>query len=79
MLLATKYEAGVHLDEEENDYEQRHHEKLETIIHTSVEDQNYSDIIFDDLFMDNNSGHAEHDTNAHDKSLHDFETLLNNV
>ncbi|GKC57737.1 hypothetical protein Tco_1085335 [Tanacetum coccineum] len=141
MLLATKYEAGVHLDEEENDfmpdnaygdntleelnaavimmtriqptddesdakptyddefisevnasqidmingllsksdYEQRHHEKLETIIHTSVDDQNYSDIIFDDPFVDNNSGHAEHDTNAHDQSLHDFETLLNNV
>nr|GEZ80572.1 hypothetical protein [Tanacetum cinerariifolium] len=120
MLLATKYEAGVHLDEEENnvmldnaygdntleklnaavimmahiqptddksdakptydvefitkvhasqvdminglllksDHEQRHHEKVETIIHTSVDDQIDFDIIFDDSYVDNNSGQA---------------------
>ncbi|GKC92510.1 hypothetical protein Tco_1157952 [Tanacetum coccineum] len=54
-------------------------EKLETIMHTSVDDQIDSDIIFDDPYMDNNSGQAEHDTNAHDQSLHDFESLITNV
>ncbi|GKA95458.1 hypothetical protein Tco_0817496 [Tanacetum coccineum] len=62
-----------------SDHEQRHHEKLETIIHTSGDDQIDSDIIFDDLYVDNNSRQAEHDTNAHDQSLHDFESLINNV
>ncbi|GJY11152.1 integrase, catalytic region, zinc finger, CCHC-type containing protein [Tanacetum coccineum] len=141
ILLATKDEARVHLDEEENDFmldnaygnntleelnavvimmtriqptddkfdakptydaefisevnalqvdmingllsksnhEQHHHEKLETIIHTFADDQIDSDIIFDDPYMDNNSGQAEHDTNAHDQSLHDFESLIINV
>nr|GEW42815.1 hypothetical protein [Tanacetum cinerariifolium] len=62
-----------------NDHEQRHHEKLETIIHTSADDQIDSDIVFDDPFMDNNSGQAEHDTNSHDQSIYDFETLINNI
>ncbi|GJU32016.1 hypothetical protein Tco_1175605 [Tanacetum coccineum] len=141
MLLATKDEAGVHLDEEENDFlldnayrdnaleelnaavvmmariqptddksdveptyddefisevnasqidmingllsksghEQRHHEKLETIIHTSVDDQIDSDIIFDDPYVDNNSGKAKHDTNVHDQPFLDFESMIQNV
>ncbi|GKE00776.1 hypothetical protein Tco_1388759 [Tanacetum coccineum] len=114
MLLATKDEARMHLDEEENDFmlenayednileelnaavnasqvdminrllskndhEQHHPEKLETIIHTSADDQIDSDIIFDNPYVDNNSGQAEHDTNAHDQSLHDFESLIINV
>ncbi|GJV14782.1 integrase, catalytic region, zinc finger, CCHC-type containing protein [Tanacetum coccineum] len=118
MLLTTKDEAKVHLDEEENDfmldnaygdhtleelneafisevnasqinmingllsksdYEQCHHEKLKTIIHTSADDQINSDIILDDPYVDYNSGQAEHDTNPHDQSFHDFESLLNNV
>ncbi|GJS12928.1 retrovirus-related pol polyprotein from transposon TNT 1-94 [Tanacetum coccineum] len=62
-----------------SDHEQCHHEKLETIIHTSVDDQIDSNIIFDDLYVDNNSGQTKHDTNVHDLSLHDFESLLNNV
>ncbi|GJY45742.1 retrovirus-related pol polyprotein from transposon TNT 1-94 [Tanacetum coccineum] len=96
MLLATKDEDGVQLDEKENDFmldnaygdntleelnatsnhEQRHHETLETIIHTSNDDQTDFDIIFEDLYLDDNSGQAEHDTNAHDQSLHDFESLI---
>nr|GEU31195.1 hypothetical protein [Tanacetum cinerariifolium] len=101
MLLATKDEAGVHLDEEENsfmldnaygdntevnasqidminvllsksDHEKCHHEKLNTIMHTSADDQIDSYFIFDDSYVDNNSGQAEHDTNAHDQSLHEF-------
>ncbi|GKC39931.1 hypothetical protein Tco_1052315 [Tanacetum coccineum] len=62
-----------------SDHEQQHHEKLETIIRTSDDDQIDSDIISDDSYMDNNSGQAEHDTNAHDQSLHDFESLKINV
>ncbi|GJZ31951.1 retrovirus-related pol polyprotein from transposon TNT 1-94 [Tanacetum coccineum] len=141
MLLATKYEAGVHLDEEENDFmldnaygdntleelnaavimmaliqptddksdakptydaefisevntsqvdmingllsksdnEKCHNKKLETIIHTSADDQINSDIIFDDPYVDNNSGQDEHETNAHHQSLHDFKSLIINV
>ncbi|GJZ67791.1 hypothetical protein Tco_0631031 [Tanacetum coccineum] len=60
-------------------HEQHHHEKLETIIHTFADDQIDSDIIFDDPYMDNNSGQAEHDTNAHAQSLYDFESLIINV
>nr|GEZ63374.1 hypothetical protein [Tanacetum cinerariifolium] len=62
-----------------SDHEHRHHEKLETIIHTSADDQIESDIIFDDPYMDNNSGQAEHDTNARDQPLPDFKSLINNV
>ncbi|GJS72151.1 hypothetical protein Tco_0704992 [Tanacetum coccineum] len=39
-----------------SDHEQQHHEKLETIICTSDDDQIDSDIISDDPYMDNNSG-----------------------
>ncbi|GJS67891.1 hypothetical protein Tco_0682456 [Tanacetum coccineum] len=38
-----------------SDHKQSHHEKLETIIHTSVDDQIDYDIIFDDQFVDNDS------------------------
>ncbi|GJV68928.1 hypothetical protein Tco_1484437 [Tanacetum coccineum] len=62
-----------------SDHEQRHHEKLETIIHTLADDQIDSDIICDDPYVDNNSGQAKHDTNSHDQSLHDFDSLINNV
>nr|GEW10185.1 hypothetical protein [Tanacetum cinerariifolium] len=103
MLLATKDEAGVRLDEEENDfmldnvygdntleelnaavimiariqptddksdaeptYDAESHEKLKTVIHTSVDDQIDSDIIFDDPYVEDNSRQDEHDSNAHD-------------
>ncbi|GKB35225.1 hypothetical protein Tco_0880167 [Tanacetum coccineum] len=41
-----------------SDHEPRHHEKLETIIQTSVDDQIDFDIIFDDPYVDNNIGQA---------------------
>nr|GEV16770.1 integrase, catalytic region, zinc finger, CCHC-type, peptidase aspartic, catalytic [Tanacetum cinerariifolium] len=62
-----------------SDHEQCHHEKLKTIIHTSIDDQIDSDIIFDDPYVHNNSGQVKHDTNAYDQSHHDFESLINNV
>nr|GEU54673.1 retrovirus-related Pol polyprotein from transposon TNT 1-94 [Tanacetum cinerariifolium] len=62
-----------------SDHEQRHHEKLKTVIHTSIDDQIDSGIIFDDPYVDNNSGQVKHDTNAYDQSHHDFESLINNV
>ncbi|GKC73106.1 hypothetical protein Tco_1118989 [Tanacetum coccineum] len=62
-----------------SDHEQRHHEKLETIIHTYADVQIDFDIIFDDPYVENNSGQAKHNTNALDQSLHDFESLRNNV
>ncbi|GJR32288.1 hypothetical protein Tco_1108520 [Tanacetum coccineum] len=62
-----------------SDHEQRHHEKQETIIHTYADDQIDSDIIYDDPHVENNSGQVKHDTNAHDQSLYDFESLIINV
>ncbi|GKE01032.1 hypothetical protein Tco_1389015 [Tanacetum coccineum] len=41
---------------EVNDLEQRHHKKLETIIYTSPDGQIDSDIIYDDPYVDSNSG-----------------------
>ncbi|GJZ40810.1 hypothetical protein Tco_0587696 [Tanacetum coccineum] len=45
------------------------HAKLKTVINTSDDDQNYSSIIFDDPYGDNNGGKDEHDSNAHDQSI----------
>ncbi|GKF04068.1 hypothetical protein Tco_0034736, partial [Tanacetum coccineum] len=59
-----------------NDHEQRHYEKLETLIHKSDVDQINYDIIFDDPYVVNNSGKVERDTNAHDQSLHEFKSLI---
>ncbi|GKB77238.1 hypothetical protein Tco_0944133, partial [Tanacetum coccineum] len=56
-----------------------HYKMMLTIMHTFANDQIDSDIIFDDPYVDNNSGQAEHDTNAHDHSLHDFESLIINI
>ncbi|GJR37056.1 reverse transcriptase domain-containing protein [Tanacetum coccineum] len=61
-----------------SDYNQRHHEKLKTIIHTFADDQIDSDIIFDDHYVDYNSGQAEHDTIDHDQSLHEHKSMINN-
>nr|GEV28260.1 hypothetical protein [Tanacetum cinerariifolium] len=46
---------------------QMSHVKRKTIIHTSDDDQIDSNIIFDDLFVKNNDGTSEHDSNAHDE------------
>ncbi|GKA05511.1 hypothetical protein Tco_0684631 [Tanacetum coccineum] len=62
-----------------SDHKQCHHKNQETTIHTSADDQIDSDIIFNDPYVDNNSGQAEHDTNSHDQSLLDFESLIINV
>ncbi|GJR54755.1 hypothetical protein Tco_1405276 [Tanacetum coccineum] len=117
MLLATKDEVGVHIDDEENNFilmnaygdnmleelnasvirieriqpadnksdtEPNYdaeviNEKLETIIHTSADDQIDSDIIFNDPYVDNNTGQAEHEPNAHDQPYADIESLIYNV
>ncbi|GKC78573.1 retrovirus-related pol polyprotein from transposon TNT 1-94 [Tanacetum coccineum] len=141
MLLATKDEAEVHLDEEENDFmfdnayrddtleelsatvimmsriqpadgksdvepkydaevisvvnasqinlingmlskgvhEKKNHEKIKTVIHTSTDDQIDSDIIFDNPYVEDNSGQDAHDSNAHDQSYADIESLIYNV
>ncbi|GJX99172.1 hypothetical protein Tco_0356191 [Tanacetum coccineum] len=62
-----------------SDHEHKNHEKLRTVIHTSANDQIDSNIIFDDLYMDNNSGQAEHDPNAHDQPYADIDSLIYNV
>ncbi|GKD43490.1 hypothetical protein Tco_1268135 [Tanacetum coccineum] len=141
MLLATKDEAGMHLNEQENDFmldnaygdnmleelnaavilmariqptdeksnaeptydaevisevnalqidpikrllskgvhEHKSHEKLKTVIHTSVDEQIDSDIIFDDPYVEDNSGQDKHDSNAYDRPYADIESLINNV
>ncbi|GKD75392.1 retrovirus-related pol polyprotein from transposon TNT 1-94 [Tanacetum coccineum] len=54
-------------------------EKLEIVINTSADDQIDSNIIFDDPYVDNNSGQAEYDSNAHDQPYADIESLIYNV
>nr|GFB25776.1 hypothetical protein [Tanacetum cinerariifolium] len=48
-------------------HDQMSHVKCKHIIHTSDDDQIYSNIIFDDPFMENNGSTSEHDSNAHGK------------
>ncbi|GJW37691.1 hypothetical protein Tco_0060611 [Tanacetum coccineum] len=43
--------------------------KLETIKRTSVDDQIDIDIIFDDPYVEDNSGQVKHDQDAHDQNL----------
>ncbi|GKG36391.1 hypothetical protein Tco_0444069, partial [Tanacetum coccineum] len=62
-----------------SNHEHKNHEKLETVIHTLADDQIDFNIIFDDPYMENNSGQAEHDSNAHDQPYADIESLVYNV
>ncbi|GJX55505.1 retrovirus-related pol polyprotein from transposon TNT 1-94 [Tanacetum coccineum] len=48
-------------------HEQPSHGKRKTIIQTTDDDQIDSNIIFDDPFVENNSGTSEHDSTAHDQ------------
>ncbi|GKD72448.1 hypothetical protein Tco_1330730 [Tanacetum coccineum] len=61
------------------DHEHKNHEKFETIKHTSTNDQIDSDVIFDDPYMEDDSGQTEHDPNAHDQTYADIESLIYNV
>ncbi|GJX37951.1 hypothetical protein Tco_0251254, partial [Tanacetum coccineum] len=54
-------------------------EKLKTVMHTSADDQIDSNIIFDNPYVDNNSGQAEHDSNVHDQPYANIESLIFNV
>ncbi|GKD42923.1 hypothetical protein Tco_1267568 [Tanacetum coccineum] len=55
------------------------HEKLKIVNHTSANDQIDSDIIFDDLYVENNSRQDEHDSNANDQPYANIESLIYNV
>nr|GEY59379.1 hypothetical protein [Tanacetum cinerariifolium] len=48
-------------------HEHKNHEKRKTVVTTSDDDQIDSNIISDDSYVENNSGSAEHDSNAHDQ------------
>ncbi|GJX12838.1 retrovirus-related pol polyprotein from transposon TNT 1-94 [Tanacetum coccineum] len=54
------------------------HVKCKTIIQTSEDDQIDSNIIFNDPYVENNSGTSDHDLNAHDK-YHKIQMLAYNV
>ncbi|GKB69234.1 retrovirus-related pol polyprotein from transposon TNT 1-94 [Tanacetum coccineum] len=58
------------------DHEHKNHEKLKIVIHTSVDDQIESNIIFYDPYVADNSGQDEHDLNA---PYADIESLIYNV
>ncbi|GJS71669.1 retrovirus-related pol polyprotein from transposon TNT 1-94 [Tanacetum coccineum] len=60
-------------------HEQRNHKKLETIKHTSVDDQIDCNIIFYDPYVEVISGQVKHAHDAHDQKFDDFESLINNV
>nr|GFC48569.1 hypothetical protein [Tanacetum cinerariifolium] len=59
-------------------HEQMNHVKHKTIIHTSDDDQIDSNIIFDDLYVENNGGISEYDSTAHDE-YHDIKMLAYNI
>ncbi|GJR79365.1 hypothetical protein Tco_0150150 [Tanacetum coccineum] len=48
-------------------HEHKNHRKHKTVFNTSDDDQTDSNIIFDDLFVENNGGSDEHDSTAHDQ------------
>ncbi|GJR21295.1 reverse transcriptase domain-containing protein [Tanacetum coccineum] len=60
------------------DHEQVSHVKCKTSIQPSNDDQIDSNIIFDDLYVENNGGTSEHDSNAHDE-YHEIQMLAYNV
>ncbi|GKC80389.1 hypothetical protein Tco_1131163 [Tanacetum coccineum] len=59
-------------------HEQMCHEKRKTIIQTSDDDQIDSNIIFDDPYVENNSGTSDHDSNDHDE-YHKIQMLAYDV
>nr|GFB34547.1 hypothetical protein [Tanacetum cinerariifolium] len=59
-------------------HDQISHVKRKIIIHTSDDDQIDSNIIFDNPFVENNSGKSEHDSNAHDE-YNNIQMLAYNV
>ncbi|GKB37023.1 hypothetical protein Tco_0881965 [Tanacetum coccineum] len=59
-------------------YEHKNHGKRKTIINTFDDDQIDSNIIFDDPYVENNGGSAEHDSNAHDL-YHEIQILAYNI
>ncbi|GKA52447.1 hypothetical protein Tco_0745762 [Tanacetum coccineum] len=61
-----------------NTYDQVSHVKCKTIIQTFDDDQIDSNIIFDDLYVENNGGTSDHDSNAHDE-YHEIQMLAYNV
>ncbi|GJT17100.1 hypothetical protein Tco_0875806 [Tanacetum coccineum] len=58
-------------------HEHKNHGKCKTVVNTYDDDQINSNIIFDDHYVENNGGSAEHDSNAHD-SYHDIKILAYN-
>ncbi|GKC57746.1 hypothetical protein Tco_1085344, partial [Tanacetum coccineum] len=59
--------AVIHVHASFKIHEQVSHEKRQTIIKTTDDDQIYSNIIFDDPFVENNGGTSGHDSTAHDE------------
>ncbi|GKA64264.1 retrovirus-related pol polyprotein from transposon TNT 1-94 [Tanacetum coccineum] len=59
-----------------NNHEQRKHAKLETIKPAYVDDQLDSNIIFDDPYVEGNSGRTKHAHDARDQNFDDFELLI---
>nr|GEV57413.1 RNA-directed DNA polymerase, eukaryota, reverse transcriptase zinc-binding domain protein [Tanacetum cinerariifolium] len=59
-------------------HEHKNHGKRKTVIKTFNDDQIDSNIIFDDLYVENNDGSDEHDSTTHDQH-HDVKILAYNA
>ncbi|GJR04363.1 hypothetical protein Tco_0527347 [Tanacetum coccineum] len=93
LLLAKKYEAGIILEDKQNDFQlanaseveefkdlnATYHEQPEIIKPTIDDDQINSDIIFDDLNMEVNNGQVAQDNNDHDQRHAEIELLIKDV
>ncbi|GJU01272.1 hypothetical protein Tco_1111610 [Tanacetum coccineum] len=60
-------------------HEQQNYEKFKTIKQTFVDDQIDSDTLFDDPYIEDNSGQVEHDQDAHNQIFSSHESLIYNV
>ncbi|GJS38006.1 hypothetical protein Tco_0536388 [Tanacetum coccineum] len=80
-LNATVNASQIHLKSQmhsESVHEHTNHAKIKTAINTSDDDQNDSNIIFDDPYVENYDREDKHDSNAHDQSVA-LESLIYNV
>nr|GEX10298.1 retrovirus-related Pol polyprotein from transposon TNT 1-94 [Tanacetum cinerariifolium] len=70
-LISGMLSKGVH--------KHTNHEKLQIVINTSADDQIDLNIIFDRPYVKDNGGKDKHDSNSHDQSYDDIESMIYNV
>nr|GEY13734.1 retrotransposon protein, putative, unclassified [Tanacetum cinerariifolium] len=78
IMMARIQRADDKVDVEPSVHEHTNHEKLKIVVNTFDDDQIDYNIIFNDLYVENNGETDEHDSNAHDQTF-DIESQIYNV